>query len=605
MKIVADIETFQNYFLLSMLSLEYGTVHNFEIYPDSDPIDKKPLLQLLRSNTIITFNGNNYDFPVLTYALRGKSNLEIKKLSDDIILSGKPSWQVANEYKITIPDGIDHIDLFAIPPGKASLKAYGARAGAQTLRDLPFDPAHVVLPEERQLIRSYCANDLKLTELLYTSLLPEISLREDISRQYGMDFRSKSDAQIAEAALKSELQKVTGKTYTKPDPTKLATSFYYKSPKIITFSGTDLNDVYYRLLREPFEVNGFGKVAMPKWLDSLIIKIGSTEYNMKIGGLHSREKGQCLRAESGYMISDWDAASFYPGLILSQKLFPKEIGAPFLKVYQSIVTRRLEAKRNKDIVTANTYKIVINSSYGKLGSLYSPLYSPELLIQTTITGQLVLLMLIERLENAGISVKSANTDGIVCYYHESKRRLLEEIIWDWELDTSFDMEETRYKLIASRDVNSYVAITESNKVKAKGVFSPPYYAMEKPVALALAKNPDRYIIPLSVINYLQNGTPLEDTIRSCRDVRHFTAIRKVSGGATWRGESLGRTVRYYNSTEVSKDEAILYTLNGNKVSTTSGCRPLMDLPDEFPSDIDYDYYIAEAHKLFQSTGALT
>ena len=86
MKIVADIETFQNYFLLSMLSLEYGTVHNFEIYPDSDPIDKKPLLQLLRSNTIITFNGNNYDFPVLTYALRGKSNLEIKKLSDDIIL---------------------------------------------------------------------------------------------------------------------------------------------------------------------------------------------------------------------------------------------------------------------------------------------------------------------------------------------------------------------------------------------------------------------------------------------------------------------------------------------------------------------------------------
>lgn len=60
-----------------------------------------------------------------------------------------------------------------------------------------------------------------------------------------------------------------------------------------------------------------------------------------------------------------------------------------------------------------TFKIVLNGTFGKLGSKYSFLYSPNLMIQVTITGQLALLMLIEALEAAGISVVSANTDGIV------------------------------------------------------------------------------------------------------------------------------------------------------------------------------------------------
>jgi hypothetical protein len=72
----------------------------------------------------------------------------------------------------------------------------------------------------------------------------------------------------------------------------------------------------------------------------------------------------------------------------------------------------------------------------------------------------------------------------------------------------------------------------------------------------------------------------------------------------WRGESVGKTVRYYNSSEVPKDEAILYAVNGNRVGTTSGCKPLMDLPAEFPSDIDYDFYIESAYDLLKATGAL-
>jgi hypothetical protein len=78
----------------------------------------------------------------------------------------------------------------------------------------------------------------------------------------------------------------------------------------------------------------------------------------------------------------------------------------------------------------------------------------------------------------------------------------------------------------------------------------------------------------------------------------------VTGGAIWRGESIGKTVRYYNSSEISQDECLIYAVNGNKVPTTSGCRPMMDLPDELPSDIDYDFYIESAYDLLKATGAL-
>ena len=56
---------------------------------------------------------------------------------------------------------------------------------------------------------------------------------------------------------------------------------------------------------------------------------------------------------------------------------------------------------------------MLNGTFGKTGSPYSVLFAPEMMIQTTITGQLALLMLIEHLETASISVISANTDGIV------------------------------------------------------------------------------------------------------------------------------------------------------------------------------------------------
>ena len=66
-------------------------------------------------------------------------------------------------------------------------------------------------------------------------------------------------------------------------------------------------------------------------------------------------------------------------------------------------------------------------------------------------------------------------------------------------------------------------------------------------------------------------------------------MRQVKGGAAFRGDYLGKTVRWYYSN--NSYDAIQYTSNGNKVADSLGAMPVMDLPDEFPSDINYQYYL--------------
>jgi hypothetical protein len=278
--------------------------------------------------------------------------------------------------------------------------------------------------------------------------------------------------------------------------------------------------------------------------------------------------------------------------VLQQRLAPKALGTPFLQVYQSIVERRMAAKKAGDKVTADTLKIAVNGSFGKLGSKYSALYAPDLLIQTTITGQLALLMLIERMVALGVRVLSANTDGIVIHHKSSLEAAVKQVAWDWMLDTTYTLERTDYEVIASRDVNNYLAVKLDGTIKGKGCFAPT----------GLQKNPDQPIVYAAVAQHIAMGYPIEQAIRDCKDIAQFCTVRRVTGGAQWRGTFLGKAVRFYLSTGVREDECIHYFTNSNRVPKSAGAMPLMTLPDTFPDDVDYDAYVRIAEKLLCEIG---
>jgi DNA polymerase elongation subunit (family B) len=553
-------------------------------------LNEKLLREILKVE-LISFNGNKYDLPIISGALAGWDCQKLHDLSNQIILSDKPTYQILKDKDLKVGN-YNHIDLIEVAIGVASLKIYGGRLHTQKMQDLPIDTQSSILPEQREILELYCQNDLELTELLYNKLLPQINLRREMQITYGMDLRSKSDAQIAETIIKSELNTITNDTYI-PTEYSEGFSFKYKDPLIISFKNTELINIYNSLLDQEFTLSAKGSVQMPTWLARQKITIGKTIYKMGIGGLHSCEKSQLVKASSAYLISDFDVTSFYPSIILQQELYPENMGKNFLTLYQSIVDRRVTAKRDKNTVEADVLKIVLNGSYGKFGSRFSALYSPELLLQTTITGQLSLLMLIESLEENNIQVVSANTDGIVTKYRAEDSKLVQKLLAEWTLKTTYNLEQTDYRVIASRDVNNYLAVKTDGKTKGKGCFADP----------SLSKNPDGQIIYEAVIDKIASGKPISQTIKKCTDITKFVTVRTVTGGAMWQDKYLGKAIRFYHtSIPELKEVTITYAKNGNKVPLSLGCMPLMDLPDTFPTDIDYEYYIMKANELLTGVG---
>ena len=199
-------------------------------------------------------------------------------------------------------------------------------------------------------------------------------------------------------------------------------------------------------------------------------------------------------------------------------------------------------------------------------------------------------MLIEALERDGISVVSANTDGIVISCATSDYDWMDYLVHEWEQHTGFTTEETEYQALYSRDVNNYIALKKDGKFKLKGVYAPT----------GLMKNPANEVCVMAVLKYLENGTPIEDTVRNCLDIRRFLTVRTVKGGAVKGEELLGRAIRWYYAK--GETGTINYKVNGNKVPRSDGAVPLMNLPDELPNNIDYDWYINEANDILKVIG---
>lgn len=659
--VVLDCEVYPNYTLFAFRNIDKDNLVTIEIKGEDSTLSngqRKKLYSIMGQRVTFGFNSNNYDIPVILYALQNKSAKDICRLSNYIIENNSPSWKTLSNFGLQLPVIFDHFDISEVAPGvKTSLKLYGGRIHSKKLQDLPIEPNSRLSEKEMEDTKLYCNNDLQTTIDLYDHIKERVALRYKMSNEYQQDLRSKSDAQIAEIVIKSELTKGTGKRLYAP---KLPanTTFKYKAPGYIKFNDPQLQEILEIVNNYNFELDGKGSVRLPNELKKAKIKIGESIYQMGIGGIHSTEKKQTIIAREDQMLVDRDVAAYYPNLILNGGLYPKQLGTKFLEVYKNIVDKRLKAKREGDKIVNESLKIVINGSFGKLGSKYSALYSPDLMLAVTLTGQLSLLMLIEQLEEKGICVISANTDGFVSLLNKSQYQLYNAICLDWELETELSLEETRYKALYSRDVNNYLAVLEDGKNKGKGIFTLD----------SISKNPQAPICVEAVIAHLTKGQSLESYIKDCKDLTKFLTVRTARTGAVWEGQYLGRVVRWIYSTNGSairvrqkydlkghtyselashfetiirndveelrrksligyspkyqgEEGELLYDKQfeeevqnrlstqirlmkqnlGAKVAKSDGARPIMEL-GEFAEDIDYNRYIQEAQDILTNLG---
>jgi len=661
-----DTECYPNYWLLK-LRPRGGQIYSFRLRAGEcfDQATIARIRLLFEAFTVISFNGLRYDVPMIAAALGGYTVEQLKWLNDRIIVEKAKPWELG------IPDWkpADHVDIMEVIPGAGSQKLFAGRIHYKTMRDLPYEPDHFLTEAEITEVDIYCENDLGQLEALYDAVAAQLRMREALSKRYGIDLRSKSDAQVAEVVLKHRCEQALGYRIFKRD-IDWNLKFRYKVPDFIAYNLPQLQHALAMVRESIFTINpprsmyggedSKGKcVPLPPQLEGLTVTIGSTTYKLGIGGLHSQEKGLSLRSNASHQIRMPDVASYYPRLIINSREVPAALGKAFLDEFEAIVDERLDCKalakklekagfigtvEYEDAKTGEGGgKIMINGTFGKTGSPYSILFAPEMLIQTTITGQLSILMLIEWLEHYQIPVVSANTDGIVIYCPRHLIELSDWLIAEWERRTGLTMETEDYVALHARDVNAYFAIKTPDDIKRKGEYAK--------ASLIGKKSPDTEICSDAVAAYLAEGTPLLYTIAACRDVTKFVTIQKVNGGALkmwgegprkgarvmdmvatleasgwrkdgrqWRrgdllapaatayaacfepqrSEYLGKVIRWYYGTR--SPGPIVYASNGNLVGGSYGATPCMTLPDEFPDDIDYDWYINKAKSILIDIG---
>ena len=595
--------------------------------------------------TWVGFNSKNFD-SVITSGIVGwgMTPHDIKhKIIPKIIEQRLQPFQIYRCGFHQMPQfdkGRRHIDLFNVAPGvKTSLKVYMARMHAETLQDLPYHhDEEIDTPDKRKVVNFYCCNDVEGTYQLFLRLQEEIELRRHLSEEFDLDLMSKSDAQMAEA--------IFNKVLNLPKPKSPPEFVQYVLPKHIIKTN---NKVLLELIKQSeewdFEINQKnGSPVQPDWMKDGIVAINDGRYKFGLGGLHSTHDTELfVHTDDEYEVSDFDAASYYPFTIVNCGFVPKMAGAKgekFIELYKEFLERRLAAKHAGDKKVANSLKILLNGTYGKLGSMYSKLYAPDLLLGVTITGQLNLLCLIDELEKIkGVTVLSANTDGIMVKFLRSARPKVEAVFAKNNKRTGYEYEETPYRTVALRDVNNYIAITLDGKVKGKGIHSD---VDSKPDPLKTHRS--FAICSKAALAYIQDGTPVERTITTCNDIRDFVSMANgdgQSGGiqtvevATfddwveiepklWENHlgkqvkrksrppayegpvdgsetRLGRIVRWYISTD-PKVPAIRTVKGLRQVPLTDGGRVCMQLPKNIPKDMNRQWYVDYANKMLAEMG---
>lgn len=229
------------------------------------------------------------------------------------------------------------------------------------------------------------------------------------------------------------------------------------------------------------------------------------------------------------------------------------------------------------------------------------MFDRKVTLSICINGQLLLLMLIEKLTDIGVKIDSANTDGISIIYDKVLETQVRGIIKKWEEDSKCEMETVNYSVVVRNNINNYLAFhPEINgkieKPKEKGMYltNPP-----------LDMSRDALIIPIALRAYYEKNIPIEETILNHKNIYSFLIGQKVDKKfkVYWGGVEQQRLNRYYVSTSghyIFKSEdgiKMLHLMKGWTVKILNN----VDENKSFDYDINYKYYISETRKILENS----
>ena len=442
---------------------------------------------------------------------------------------------------------------------------------------------------------AYNINDVESTAELLNRLQPDIELRLFIEKEHGIDCLSMDSVKMAETFLLEKFSEKLGipKNVIKemrspmdwiPLKDVIFPFIKYKNPKLQAVLEEMKEQVVYSKERKGYEKK---------------LVLSNTVYSIGVGGIHSIHTPQIFRPGPDEYIGHSDVASMYPSLLIKHKLTPRHLGESFLKVYEQIYHERIEAKHSGQKLKNLALKLTLNSVTGKMQQETSWMYDPFNVFRIRINGQLILLMLVDRLLELGCKIVQVNTDGVVYIAKKTAKDEIQETVSEVERITQLTFESDNYEAFYQYAINDYFGVVEGyaqshdpELIEKKGMFI---------TDTKLGKGLAPVIIPKAVINYFLTKQPVADFIKQQTNIHDFLMSQRADKKFKVRhgNQFVQRINRYYASTNGYSLYKVDDEGNEENMLTKSGVT-ILNKMDDLPiteRHINYQYYINEANKI--------
>ena len=602
--VVYDIEVFSNCFHCCCKDTETNKVIKFEISERKNQLTELVDFFYYEDTDLRMFcgyNNHHYDDVIINYiidfyykldqlpwykicmSLFNLSTLIIK--ADEADIPKYKKWKYAKYFY-----SMDLLTMLFSQKLRVGLKTMQATMHYRNVQEYSGDFSLPIPKEEIDKMAAYNVNDVDSTTELLNRLKDQIELRLFIEQEHGIDCLSMDSVKMAETFLlekyseKSGIPKNVIKEMRSPMdwiPLKdvILPFIKYKNPKLQSVLEEMKKQVVYSKERKGYE---------KKFVLSNVV------YSIGVGGIHSIHTPKIFLPKDDEMIGHADVASMYPSLLIEYQWGPRHLGKLFCDLFAGLKAERLEAKHTGQNTKNLFLKIVLNSPTGKMQQEVSWMYDPFNVFKIRINGQLILLMLVDRLLDLGCEIIQVNTDGVVYRAKKGLKQAISDAIKEVESLTRLKFESDEYEEFYQYAINDYFGVLKDGKIEEKGMFI---------TKTKLGKGLSPVVIPKAVINYFVKGEPIEETIKSDRDIRDFLMSQAVDKKfEVWHGEHrVQRINRFYASTngeylykidpESNRDKTNMLTKSGVTILNKFDDRPIED------RKINYRYYISEAKKI--------
>lgn len=615
--IVFDIEVLKNVFTCTCKNTDTKQITVFEISPRR--VDVQELVTFFYEDYyFVGYNNIHYDNPILNYIImlyreHYFDRYSTRELTESVfrmsqlVIDKNSDFDLWKEYKYA--RNFLSIDLLTMLYSKAlrvSLKEMQVTMQYKNVEEFVVD-WHQDLPEKDiDRLISYNINDVESTEELLYRCKDLLELRIETEKDFGLPCLSLDRVNLGDKLLQLKVMKKTGLNKRQLENMKSPANYVDLEKVIFSWIKFESPILQKKLtdMKNQHNVSPGRKGYINTFM------FGEMKVTIGVGGIHG-DNGTCIiKPNEDELLLDSDVNSLYPSLMRMYHLYPPKLKDVLGQIFPQIIDDRLEFKRTGQKNKNETYKYMLNGVSGKMQDETSWLFSPFTVMQVRINGQLLLLMLAERLLKLGCKLYQINTDGILYKLKKSKYEELQQVLKEWEKLTMLTLETEEFTQFYQLAINDYFGVEPNNKIKKKGFFL---------TDIELGKGLTPKIIPEAIINYFVHNIPVEDTIKSCKDICKFLQAEKT--GKQWTVEYNEQIQQRINRFYVSNSGYYLWKWKLDDTGKKSYQIMLKDhgvrLHNKFYSDedlqwkysqgetfqsiydIDYQYYINQCIKVIE------